>query len=90
VTATTKVGSDEFPKASPAVCTIGYIVAALAITFQNYRGFSIENPVTLEIDDGITFLLGVNNVGKSSLIRAFYELRPFIDQPLLNNSQGNE
>jgi ABC-type cobalamin/Fe3+-siderophores transport system ATPase subunit len=65
-------------------------MSSIEITFQNYRGFAMDNPVELQIEEGITFILGVNNVGKSSLIRAFYELRPFIDFQLLNNSRARQ
>ena len=43
-------------------------------TFQNYRAFAQDAPITLPVVDGITFILGPNNVGKSSLIRGFFEL----------------
>lgn len=45
------------------------------ITLQNYRNIPYNNPISFEIKEGITFILGVNNVGKSNLIKVFYELR---------------
>lgn len=32
-------------------------------------------PITLELKEGITFILGVNNIGKSNLLKFFYEFR---------------
>jgi hypothetical protein len=48
------------------------------ITLKNYRAFSQQAPITFQVSGGITFLLGVNNVGKSALLRAFFELKSFI------------
>src|SRR6266581_4779946 len=60
----------------------------LTITLQNYRAFPTDAPIEFTIDEGITFLLGVNNVGKSALIRAFFELRPLMDASRLRNANG--
>ncbi len=46
------------------------------ITLKNYRCFSSENPITIKISKGITFVLGVNNCGKSTILKAFLELKP--------------
>ena len=43
------------------------------ITIKNYRSIPFDNPISLEINKGITFILGVNNVGKSNLLRFIYE-----------------
>lgn len=48
------------------------------IEIKNYRSFAISNPIKFEVFEGITFILGVNNIGKSNLIKQFYELRPAI------------
>jgi len=45
------------------------------ITVRNYRSFRKDNPVTLELREGITFILGVNNIGKSNLLKIFFELK---------------
>lgn len=45
------------------------------ITIRNYRSIPYNNPITFEFEPGITFILGVNNIGKSNLLRLFYELR---------------
>lgn len=45
----------------------------LDITISNYRCF--KDPVTLTVEDGFTALVGVNNAGKSTLLRFFYEFR---------------
>jgi ABC-type multidrug transport system ATPase subunit len=44
---------------------------SFSITIKNYRAFPIHAPVTFNVSEGITFLLGVNNVGKSALMRSF-------------------
>ncbi|MGE3822667.1 MAG: ATP-dependent endonuclease [Bacteroidia bacterium] len=45
------------------------------VTIQNYRSFDSHNPITIDIEPGITFILGINNIGKSNLLKLFYELR---------------
>lgn len=47
----------------------------MQLTIKNYRCFPIDKPVTLDLRDGFTALLGVNNAGKSSLLRFFFEFR---------------
>lgn len=51
-------------------------MASLNLKIRNYRAIPYRKPLELEISKGITFFLGPNNVGKSSLIRMFFELRP--------------
>ncbi|HEU4557063.1 MAG TPA: AAA family ATPase [Longimicrobium sp.] len=46
------------------------------VTLKNYRCFEDRTPVTIEIRPGCTALIGPNNSGKSSFLKAFYELRP--------------
>lgn len=45
------------------------------LTIKNYRCFSDEKPARFSVRDGFTALLGINNSGKSSLLRFFYEFR---------------
>lgn len=45
------------------------------IRFYDYRCFYREAPATLEIGAGFTSFIGANNAGKSSLLKALYELR---------------
>ena len=45
------------------------------LTIKNYRCFDQRNPATIEIRPGLTAIVGPNNVGKSALLRLFYELR---------------
>jgi predicted ATP-dependent endonuclease of OLD family len=47
----------------------------IELTLKNYRCFSDEKPARIEIRQGFTAFLGINNSGKSSLLRFFYELR---------------
>lgn len=62
-------------------------MARLEITLQNYRAFALDAPITFYIEEGISFFVGVNNVGKSALLRAFYELRPFVARDQLASSR---
>lgn len=61
------------------------------ITLKNYRAFSQQSPLTLNISKGITFLLGINNVGKSTILRAFYDFRNAVmAAPLQQVAQAGE
>ena len=44
------------------------------IKIRNYRNF-YPSPVEFEVKEGITFVLGLNNIGKSNILRFFYETR---------------
>jgi hypothetical protein len=46
----------------------------LEVTVSNYRCFS-DKPVRFALRDGLQSFVGVNNSGKSCLLRMFYELR---------------
>ncbi len=58
------------------------------ITIKNYRGFG-NQPQEFEIREGFTALIGLNNVGKSSLLKLFYELRPLWQIFSLAGNLGN-
>lgn len=45
------------------------------LTIKNYRSFSENNPAKISIRNGVTSLIGINNSGKSSLLKLFYEFR---------------
>jgi hypothetical protein len=45
------------------------------VTVRNYRCFS-DTPVRFALKKGLQAFVGVNNSGKSCLLRLFYELRP--------------
>src|SRR6266699_782491 len=47
----------------------------IELTIKNYRCFSDEKPARILIKPGFTAFLGINNSGKSSLLRFFYEFR---------------
>src|ERR1044071_639933 len=50
----------------------------IELTLKNYRCFPDSNPARIVIEDGIwTAFVGENNAGKSTLLRFFYEFRPF-------------
>jgi predicted ATP-dependent endonuclease of OLD family len=61
---------------------------SVKITIRNYRNIPYNNPITLEIKEGITFILGVNNIGKSNLLRMFYELRDMVNTTNTNKFLG--
>lgn len=50
-------------------------VMEIELTIKNYRCFSDTKPARIRIRPGFTAFLGVNNSGKSSLLKFFYELR---------------
>lgn len=45
------------------------------LTIKNYRSFSEKVPAIISIKDGITGFIGINNSGKSSILKFFYEFR---------------
>ena len=47
----------------------------IQLTIENYRCFSSEHPASFTLGCGFTALVGVNNSGKSSLLKFFYEFR---------------
>ena len=72
---------------------LGWMPVTLEI--KNYRCFSREHPVTLELRLGFTALVGLNNSGKATLLRFFYEMRSFFAQTfdesaILALSRGSE
>jgi len=50
------------------------------LTLKNYRCFSDAKPARISIQNGFTAFVGVNNSGKSSLLRFFYEFRDLFNQ----------
>ncbi|WP_186223560.1 ATP-dependent nuclease [Burkholderia gladioli] len=56
-------------------------------TIKNYRCFSDENPARFSISRGMVCFLGVNNSGKSALLKMFQELRPL--WTILSGMSGN-
>ena len=52
----------------------------MSITFgiRNYRNFGTHNPMKFAIQEGRTFILGQNNVGKSNILRFFFEFRNIV------------
>src|ERR1022692_2748496 len=54
------------------------------ITLKNYRCFPDIKPAQFEIRDGLTAFIGVNNAGKSSLLKFFHEFRSLFQRNRLN------
>jgi predicted ATPase len=50
------------------------------LTLRNYRCFPDSRPVRFSVADGLTAFIGVNNSGKSSLLKFFYEFRNLFSQ----------
>ncbi len=61
----------------------------MKIRIWNYRSISNQYPIEFEIDGGIIFILGINNVGKSNLLRFFSDARPII-QNCINHNPIND
>src|SRR6266403_2068100 len=60
----------------------------IQITLKNYRCFPTESPARFEISEGFTAFVGVNNSGKSSLLKFFYEFRDLLNR-LSNPGTGD-
>ena len=59
------------------------------LAFKNYRCFSSVNPIRLTLGTGFFAFVGINNAGKSSLLKFFYEMRPlFKDLQSVNQLQN--
>jgi predicted ATPase len=58
----------------------------IRIKIENYRCFSAEHPVEVTLGSGFTAFVGVNNSGKSTILRMFFELRQMFI--LLTTDQG--
>ena len=56
------------------------------ITIKNYRCFSDTKPARITLKKGFTALVGVNNSGKSSILKFFYEFRDLFAQILPNRA----
>jgi predicted ATPase len=57
------------------------------LTIKNYRCFSDEAPVRIPLRKGFTGLIGVNNSGKSTLLKFFFEFRSLFQ--ILSSPHGN-
>jgi hypothetical protein len=59
----------------------------IEFTLKNYRCFSDQHPARVRLREGLTSFIGINNSGKSSLLKFFYEFRKLFDnlQPYNNN-----
>lgn len=53
---------------------------SIKIKLENYRNIAYNDNIELEISEGTSFVLGVNNVGKSNLLKAFYDLREILNK----------
>jgi hypothetical protein len=48
------------------------------IQVKNYRCFTDEHPLTIDLSNPVTALIGPNNSGKSAALRFFWELAPMV------------
>ncbi len=51
----------------------------MKITLRNYRAFDDSKPAEWELTDDFRAFVGINNAGKSSLLRVFYEIRQLLE-----------
>lgn len=58
----------------------------VTLTLKNYRPFADDEPLRVQIAPGFTGLVGINNAGKSTLLRFFYEFRNLWNH--LQNANG--
>ena len=59
----------------------------IEITLKNYRCFPDSNPACFSLRKGITGFIGINNSGKSSLLKFFHEFQSLFN--LLSSPTGN-
>lgn len=60
------------------------------VTLRNYRCFDWQHPATIAFGNGFTALVGPNNSGKSSALRAIYELRNYLGNLTQTLSMGQQ
>jgi predicted ATPase len=53
---------------------------SIEVIVKNYRCFPQEFPLKFTIEDGFTSFVGVNNSGKSTVLKFFYEFRELFKQ----------
>jgi len=59
---------------------IGVLLMDIELTIKNYRCFSDSQPLRFRLHRGFTALIGINNSGKSTLLKFFYEFRNLFAQ----------
>src|SRR5216683_745956 len=68
-------------------------VEPFRLTVKNYRCFTDEKPLSLELGEGFTAFIGPNNSGKSSALKFFYDFRhlwnSFHSNEILNSIQNS-
>ena len=62
-------------------------VMRVEVELKNYRCFPLSRPARITLGRRFTGLVGINNAGKSALLRAFYELRAHFGT--LSSPNGN-
>ena len=50
----------------------------LTITLRNYRCFTDDQRASFVLGEGLTSFIGVNNSGKSAVLRFFFEFRQLL------------
>ena len=60
--------------------------AEVWITAENYRCFTVDSPLILRLQKGFTSFVGCNNVGKTAILRLFFEIRPILEAMFSNNN----
>jgi ABC-type cobalamin/Fe3+-siderophores transport system ATPase subunit len=62
----------------------------LRVEVRNFRGFGDAGPARFVLGDGVTAFIGLNNSGKSTLLRMFYELRPLLRLTSAHSTDFNQ
>ncbi len=60
------------------------------LVIKNYRCFPDYHPARISIRTGYTAFVGVNNSGKSSLLKFLYEFRPLFSYFSMLRGDHNE
>jgi AAA15 family ATPase/GTPase len=50
-------------------------MSTIQITLKNYKCFEDQQPAVFNLRDGFVSFVGVNNSGKTSILKFFYEFR---------------
>lgn len=69
---------------------------ALTLTLSNYRCFGSDSPAVIRLKPGFSAFVGINNSGKSTILRSLFEFRELFDSlsgrepsSLVNLVRGN-
>jgi AAA15 family ATPase/GTPase len=61
----------------------------VSLTIKNYRCFADSNPAHFVVRNGLMSFVGVNNIGKTSILRFFYEFRTLFTSNFIATTISN-